>query len=871
MTTPDPLAAALKDRYRLERRLGAGGMATVYLAHDLRFDRDIALKVLHADLVAALGAERFLREIRLTARLNHPNILTVLDSGEAAGQLFFAMPYIEGETLRERIARERRLPLADALRIAIEVGEALASAHREGVIHRDIKPENILLGQGHALVTDFGIAVTPESGDAQRLTGTGLLVGTPVYMSPEQASGETIDPRTDVYALGTVLFEMLTGAAPFAGATDQSALVRRLAEPAPDVSKLAPGVPHRTAAAIARALATRPQDRFATADEFTQALRPDFAEVEGQRWDPDHAPSSRTRRWWVGAALVPMVAALLFARRQSPAAAHALTQITTSPTLELWPAWSPDGKSIVFAAERNGFKKLMLRTLATGDERQVTTGAGDDIMPVFAPEGDRIAFVRANRPGGHIEEGDLYGVYLGGDIFVLTLSTTQVRQVVHDAMSPAFSPDGRRLAFDAQFGTARRIWTADALGTNPAQVTDDSSEAVSHVSPSWSPDGKHIAYRRFRTVTLSDIAVVDLATHRSAMITDDLVTDVFPAWSPTGDWIYFSSTRGGGLNIWRSPVGAGGKARGAAEQMTSGPGNDVHASVSRDGQRVAFAILGINSDIWRLPVAPATGKPTGPPEPVIATTREDSRGAWSPDNRTIAFNSDRAGSMTLWLHDVVSGRDSALTAPPGSDYQANWAPDGKTIAFFSARGGSNDIWTLALGSDKMMRLTDSASAETNPFFSPDGVWIAYHSDRTGRNEMWLMRADGRDQRQVTTIGVSGHFMRWADDGRAVYVRSPSSPLLLRVSLPDGAAAPVDRVTIGAHMSISPDRRNVLDVDGHTTLFVHPIDGRPKEKVFQFTDPDLRIDYPVWSPDGRWILFDRAAPHGGDIWMLSGLR
>ena len=262
MTTPDPLAAALKDRYRLERRLGAGGMATVYLAHDLRFDRDIALKVLHGDLVAALGAERFLREIRLTARLNHPNILTVLDSGEAAGQLFFAMPYIEGETLRERIARERRLPLADALRIAIEVGEALASAHREGVIHRDIKPENILLGQGHALVTDFGIAVTPESEDEQRLTGTGLLIGTPVYMSPEQASGETIDPRTDVYALGTVLFEMLTGAAPFAGATDQSALVRRLAEPAPDVSKLAPAVPHRTAAAIARALATRPQDRL---------------------------------------------------------------------------------------------------------------------------------------------------------------------------------------------------------------------------------------------------------------------------------------------------------------------------------------------------------------------------------------------------------------------------------------------------------------------------------------------------------------------------------------------------------------------------------------------------------------------------------
>ncbi|HEY8062441.1 MAG TPA: serine/threonine-protein kinase, partial [Gemmatimonadales bacterium] len=228
--TREQLAAALAGRYRIERELGAGGMATVWLAHDLKHDRKVAIKVLHPHLAALVGADRFLKEIRTTANLQHPHILPLFDSGEADGLLFYVMPFVDGESLRQRIAREKRLPIADAVRITSEVASALDYAHRQGVVHRDIKPENILLHEDSALVADFGIAIAPDTGDA-RLTETGMSIGTPHYMSPEQALGERqLDARTDVYAVGAVLYEMLTGTPPFTGPSAQAIVAKVISQ-----------------------------------------------------------------------------------------------------------------------------------------------------------------------------------------------------------------------------------------------------------------------------------------------------------------------------------------------------------------------------------------------------------------------------------------------------------------------------------------------------------------------------------------------------------------------------------------------------------------------------------------------------------------
>src|SRR5690349_6998757 len=289
------LQAGLGGSYTLERELGRGGMATVFLARDLKHDRPVALKVLHPELAASLGPDRFLREIKLAARLQHPHILTVLDSGDVGGRLWFTMPFVEGESLRDRLRRERQLPVEDALRIAREAAQALQYAHGHGVVHRDIKPENLLLTRdGNTLVADFGIARGLQAGGGgdEKLTDTGLVVGTPAYMSPEQASGDrALDARSDVYSMGSVLYEMLAGEPPFTGPTMQAMIVKRLTEPPPSVRAARATVPEAVDQAIRTALAPLAADRFGTMAEFGQALLA--------------APSSVT----VPAAAVPLPAA----------------------------------------------------------------------------------------------------------------------------------------------------------------------------------------------------------------------------------------------------------------------------------------------------------------------------------------------------------------------------------------------------------------------------------------------------------------------------------------------------------------------------------------------------------------------------------
>ncbi|MGH7499913.1 MAG: protein kinase domain-containing protein [Gemmatimonadales bacterium] len=276
MTIPEArLHEALADRYRIDREIGRGGMATVYLAHDLKHRRPVAIKILHPHLAANVGPERFQREVDIAARLNHPHILTLIDSGESDGVLYYVMPYIPGESLRGRLSRERQLPLDEAVRIASDVAAALGYAHGQGVVHRDIKPENVMLLEGEAMVTDFGIAKALSAAEGEHLTQTGTAVGTPAYMSPEQASGDQeLDGRSDIYSLGCVLYEMLAGETPFNAPTVQAMIVKRFTEPARPVRALRPEVPEDVERALLRALARAPADRFAAAGQFAQALAP---------------------------------------------------------------------------------------------------------------------------------------------------------------------------------------------------------------------------------------------------------------------------------------------------------------------------------------------------------------------------------------------------------------------------------------------------------------------------------------------------------------------------------------------------------------------------------------------------------------------
>jgi hypothetical protein len=441
------LAEAHGGRYAIERELARGGMATVYLARDLRHDRQVAIKVMRDEVAAVVGAARFLEEIRVTALLQHPHILPLFDSGSVAGLLWYAMPFVDGETLRSRLTRDRQLTVEEAVRIAREVADALEHAHAKGVVHRDVKPENILLHDGHALVADFGIALALEHAGGERLTKTGLTIGTPQYMSPEQAAGErAIDARVDVYALGAVLYEMLAGDPPFAAESQQAVLLRILHEPPAALSLVRANIPAAVDSAVRRALAKRPDQRFATAAAFAAALvvpeRDEAAPVTAQIDEKLREIRSSRRVVTLRAAVCGVAAGIALG-------------IVSGFALARWPAAAPE-KSRDIAAKP-------WRSDASG--RANLAGA-----VVRGTSNDGLSFVIVDRSGR------------------LQRSIDATRP-----WTPRFSPDGRRVAYGA-FGAGRGtsdLWVADLSAGTTQRLTDDDGDSN---DPQWSPDGSEIAY-----------------------------------------------------------------------------------------------------------------------------------------------------------------------------------------------------------------------------------------------------------------------------------------------------------------------------------------------------------------------------------------
>ncbi len=792
-------------------------MATVYLARDVRHARHVALKVLSPELGALLGVDRFLAEIRVTANLQHPNLLPLFDSGEADGLLFYVMPYVEGESLRARLDRERQLPIDDALSITTAVAMALDYAHRHGVIHRDLKPENILLHDGQPLVADFGIALAVSNAGGHRITQTGLSLGTPQYMSPEQATGDrAIDGRTDIYSLGAVLYEMLCGDPPHTGSTSQAIIARVLTEKPRSVRSSRPNVPPHIDRAVARALEKLPADRFSSARTFAEAVSgassipaTDRTEASVGSVSTDahlttklpSKPLRSTAKW--SAVVLLLVAAAWGWLRPGPAreaalhARFAIVPTDSAPLREDIPganlALSPDGTQLAFVGGLPT-SRLYLRSLNDFDARAIP-GTERAVTPRFSPDGRWLAFV---------VDGQLKKVPLAGG------QALTIAQDVGADNAARYSWGDRDVIVLTRQQT-RALYSVSAAGGSPTELTrpDTTRGESAHTWPEVLPGGRAAVFVIMSdTSTSPELAAIRLG---SAEVVRLGVQGWNPRYVGTGH-ILVSNIETGSvsavpfdaerLRVTGPPVPV-------LEGLVVRPGGAAHISVSRSGTLAYIQVTGsqlvqVNRAGVARQLLAGPGRYEGP--------------RWSPTGDRISLGiREISGASNIWIYTPAVGTLTRLTSD-GRSMGATWTRDGRRIAWvwdinqeirwqpwdgsasyerlagtgkdfrsvgfsaaerFFVASGPGGVWLTEMQRVSAPRLIARATGLPQPAVSPDGRWLAYRSIEAGVSEVYVTSVEGGGRHQVSENG--GAEPVWSPDGGTLFYRAPGRFMAATIS------------------------------------------------------------------------------------------
>jgi serine/threonine-protein kinase len=853
----DTLRQALADRYAIEREVGQGGMATVYLAEDVKHHRKVALKVLRPEIAVTVGAGRFSREIEVAARLQHPNILPLLDSGEAAGFFFYVMPYVEGESLRERLARGGELPVQDAVRILMEVADALSEAHAHGVVHRDIKPDNVMLRGRHALVADFGVAkaVTEATGQ-QLLTSTGVALGTPMYMAPEQAMADPHqDHRVDIYALGLLGYELLTGRAPFAATTAQEMLAAHVTLAPDPIERWRPTVSPALAAIVMKCLAKKPADRWQTAEEVLQHLEP-LATPSGGTTPTQTAPvvAVRARRRLVAAAAgagvvaLAAVAALAFQfLRPKPLTITAsdITQITSEPGVEFQPAISPDGREVAYLAGPIEAPHLVIRKTANvaggGEARPADSSLLGEWSPSWSPDGDFVRFL-ACRAAGCVwnEAGSLGG----------TVRSVPLPHRARNQSGLAWSPDGARVAFSV----ADTIFVSSAADTTPRHVTVHSTRYGFLHSLAWSPDGTRIAYVNGNPLWLhsgnpaaSSVWIVNAEGGAPRPVAGEGFLNVSPAWLDARR-LLFVSNRDGPRGVYVVEVGPHG--RSGEPRLVPGMADPHSISYSVGTHTLSYAKFTLRQNIWSYPLGRSGPISIRDGHPVTSGTQVIEEHDVSPDGQWLVFDSNRRGTMDLYKMPRQGGDAVPLTDFPGNEYCPRWSPDGREVAFYwvdpGSPGGRGQIMVMPAEGGPPFALSSSpGKVSSYPSWSPSGLAIAFQSNRAGSYQTWLLSRDtvgGAWHEAVQLTHFSCERPVWAPDGNGVLCAAGGDLVLVT---PQGRTVWRRKVSattpLGSQVELrySRDGRMIYLVGGHPDgrrgVWAIPAAGGAPRLVVAFDD------------------------------------
>ena len=829
----ETVSAQFISHYEILKKLGEGGMGVVYMARDTRLGRQVALKMLRdAGCCDTEQKQRFLQEARTASSLNHPNIITIYDIETVDGVDLISMEYVRGNSL-EALIHRGGIPLAEALGYASQIAHALDAAHSTGIVHRDIKPGNVMVtDSGIVKVLDFGLAKINQTtglssagldpgADVSPHTAAGMILGTVTYLSPEQASGRTVDARSDLFAFGSMLYEMLTGRRAFSGGTNTEVITAIIRDDPAPLRQILKDAPPELDRIVQRLLRKDPNRRFQDAADLRVAIE-EVKDELGSAPRTESAVVSRSsfdRRIAAFAFLIMIGIAYAWWNylRPAPAKSTVLNRLTSDPGMTSFPAISPDGALIAYASDKSGEGNLdvWVQQVSGGTPIRLTRAEVDEYEPVFAPDGSKIAFR---------SEGD------GGGIYVVSTLGGDPRLVVREGRSPAFSPDGTQIAYAVgspgvgstfSFG-ASSIYLAPVSGGEPRPLA--ANFMVAH-HPVWTADGKHIFFEGARELGLPtfDLWVVPAAGG------EPIPTDAFKTlrtqgfnigpypFALHGDSVIFSTGLGDSTNLWRARLSRlTWKLSGQPEQLTFGTGEERQPSIAGSG-RMVFSSGQENTDLWELPIDANQG--------------------------------------------VVRGDLRQLTRDASDDFYPTVTPSGTHIAFISHRGGNDDVWLLDPATGKQNALLTSSMQEVYPKLSNDGSMVSFAAiDKEHANIFVMPRKGGVATKLCDDCGL---LRDMTPDGSKLLLQLGPPPHVGLMEVRSRQISPLlqhPKLPIYAP-KVSPDGHwiafQTVERPTARTLFIARFDGSgpiPHEQWIRVTDGSSMDRNPAWSPNGNVLYF-----------------